>query len=100
MIPPGIDCALAGIDHLGIQGTLQTRRGIRSRKDRRQACRACYMSSSGVVSSSGSSGMVEKYAFSRIELGAFRKSSGRVQGRFGKLEETVLGSFGNPTEAL
>jgi hypothetical protein len=41
----------------------------------------------GVVSSSGSSGMVEKSAFSRIELGAFRKSSGRVRGRSGKFEE-------------
>jgi hypothetical protein len=49
----------------------------------------CTLSGAGVVSSSGSSGKVEKSTFSRNELGAFRKSSGRIQGRFGEIEDEM-----------
>jgi hypothetical protein len=33
--------------------------------------------------------MVEKSAFYRNELGAFRKRSGRIQGWFGEIEDNI-----------
>jgi hypothetical protein len=51
--------------------------------------RCLYTHQPGVVSSSGSSGMVEKSAFYRNELGAFRKRSGRIQGWFGEIEDNI-----------